>query len=159
MGFDLHGHRPSTEDGVYFQNNVWWWRPLATYACGIAPGITAHCTHWFSNAGDGLDAENASALAERLEAEVNEGRCERYARICRSQQEMAPNESCWLCDGTGTRKPVPERGAGDVITGIKCNNCHGEGTSRPWRTLYPFSVNNVKNFIKFLRACGGFTID
>jgi hypothetical protein len=49
----------------------------------------------------------------------------------------------------------PELGAGDMITGIKCNQCDGKGTERPWITNFPFDVENVRVFVKFLRACGG----
>jgi hypothetical protein len=37
---------------------------------------------------DGLDAERATALADRLDIEIKEGHCERYARVFCSEQEM-----------------------------------------------------------------------
>jgi hypothetical protein len=158
MGVDVIGNKPSAEEGEYFRNNWWWWRPLASYVCEIGPEITAHCKYWHSNDHDGLDAEHACALAERLEAEIASGRCERYERRHKSEQEMAPNEPCDLCDGTGTRKPVPERGAGDTVTGVVCNGCGGEGVVRPFWTHYPFDVDNVQRFVRFLRTSGGFII-
>ena len=33
MGFDVSGLKPETEEGMYFRNNVWWWRPLWEYIC------------------------------------------------------------------------------------------------------------------------------
>ena len=40
MGFDLNGinpkiNKPDTDEnpGVYFRNNVWWWRPLWDFVC------------------------------------------------------------------------------------------------------------------------------
>jgi hypothetical protein len=124
---DVIGTKPSTKEGECFRNSCIRWHPLADYACEIAPDITSQCRYWYSNDGYGLNAEHALALADRLDTEIREGRCDRYALRYKSAQEMAPDEPCWLCDGTGTRKPVPEVGAGDMITGIKCNSCGGEG--------------------------------
>jgi hypothetical protein len=157
MGFDIVGRRPLTEEGEYFRNSVWAWHPLAAYICEIAPGLASRCTYWHD--GDGLNAEDAVALADRLDTEIKEGRCECFARIHASEQEKAPDEACDFCEGTGVRRePVPERGAGGPIIGIQCNWCRGKGTVRPWRTNYPFSVENVQRFITFLRGCCGFSI-
>jgi DnaJ-class molecular chaperone len=120
--------------------------------------IAGKCQHWHSNDGDGLDFAAALELATILQAEIDSGRCERRARIYTSAQEAEPDVVCDLCDGTGTRKPVPEWGAGDLASGIRCNACAGEGHVRPWPTHYPFDVENVRQFIAFLRGCGGFAI-
>lgn len=58
----------------------------------------------------------------------------------------------------------PETGAGD----FPCNGCGGDyhaktpgtGSHRPRGTLlsYPFDVENVAEFVVFLRDCGGFEI-
>jgi len=188
MGFDIIGCRPSSEVGKYFCNNVWNWRPLAHYCYEIAPDITKHCREWHTNDGDGLDADQALALAARLDAEVRAGCTEQHARRHESVREMMPTKPCWLCGGTGTRKPPSGRGIaeasdaldfdsngeivirgnlidkncpigpGDMKTGVKCNACRGEGFTRPFAAHYPFTVENVRNFVAFLRECGGFQI-
>ena len=158
MGMDVYGKNPTTEEGECFRNNIGHWHPLAEYVGEIAPDIAGKCRHWHTNDGDGLDAADVRKLADILQAEIDSGRCEHYARIYASAQERTPNESCWLCAGTGTRKPAPEVGAGGLVTGIVCNGCKGEGWFRPWSTRDRFSVENVQNFIVFLRDCGGFEI-
>jgi len=159
MGMDVFGKQPTSKSGEYFRNNAWWWRPLADYACEVAPEITARCTYWQSNDGDGLDAQGAVALADKLQAEIDAGRCADYARKRTSAIEMMPDEPCWLCDGTGTRAPPPNCGAGDPKNGgIQCNSCLGRGFIRPNAASYPFSVENVGKFVAFLRASGGFKI-
>jgi hypothetical protein len=158
MGVDIYGNAPTGKAGEYFCNNWWWWRPLADYACKIAPHITAACKCWHSNDGDGLDAAGARELADALQAEIDSGRCVRYAQVYASEQALMPDESCWLCEGTGTRRSLPERGAGDCATGVKCNACGGEGHIRPYATEYPFKVENVREFVAFPRECGGFVI-
>jgi hypothetical protein len=40
----------------------------------------------------------------------------------------------------------------------QCWMCNGKGTVLPWSTNYPFSVENVEEFEKFLRDSGGFRI-
>ena len=61
MGFDIFGVNPTTEEGKYFRNTVWWWHPLAGYILDVAPKeIISKCTYWNSNDGDGLDAANAA---------------------------------------------------------------------------------------------------
>jgi hypothetical protein len=140
MSFDIIGQRPSTQKGKCFSTNGASWSPLALYIQRIAPELASQCTYWYTNDGDGLDAEHAAALADRLDVEIREGRCERYLRLFKSEQEMEPDEACHTCNGTG------------------CRRCDEKGMVRPLWTLSPCSVEIVKNFVIFLRACGGFSI-
>jgi hypothetical protein len=153
MGMDVYG-----ESGAYFRSNVWWWRPLADYVIKVAPDIAGQCHYWQSNDGDGLGKADSLRLADSLQAEIDAGRTARYETIYRSEREKLPNEPCWLCEGTGTRKPPPQRGAGDPRTDGPCNCCDATGYTRPQSTEYPFSVDNVRRFVDFLRGCGGFRI-
>jgi hypothetical protein len=159
MGMDVFGKQPRSERGAKFRNNVWWWHPLAKYACKVAPEITSACEYWQSNDGDGLDDGGAIALADALQAEIDSGRADAYAQRYTSEQEMRPNEPCNICEATGIRLPTPVAGAGDLAHGgIKCNGCNGSGYVRPSDSEYPFSVENVVEFVAFLRDCGGFEI-
>ena len=114
MGMDICGKQPTTEEGKYFCNNIWWWRPLADYVCEIAPEIADKCQYWQSNDGDGLNGHDSLRLAELLQKEIESGRTAAYARRREAKLEMAPNEPCLLCEATGTRKPPPDGGAGDL---------------------------------------------
>lgn len=175
MGMDVYGKKPSAIEGEYFRNNVWWWRPLANYALVTAPAITAKCSHWHSNDGDGLGARDSVRLADALQTEIDTGRCATYAERYEARLQAVPDEQCKFCHGTGIRDdevgrkygspekivPAPHDGeepnprAGQVGW---CNGCGGRGSVRPFETQYPFSVKNVQQFIAFLRACGGFKI-
>jgi hypothetical protein len=157
MGMDVYGKNPKAPEGEYFRANVWFWRPLADYVCSIAPELCCKCQYWQSNDGDGLEASDSIQLAERLQAELDAGRTEAHAHIYQSKQAAMPKEFCSTCEGTGTRRPVPERGAGDLKDGgIRCNGCDGDGYCEPFN--YPFSVKAVQEFTAFLRASGGFMI-
>lgn len=43
-------------------------------------------------------------------------------------------------------------------TPVECVRCHGYKSHRPRETEYPFEVENVQNFVKFLETCGGFEV-
>ena len=115
MGMDVYGKNPTSENGKYFRNNVWWWRPLAEYCKQIAPEITSKIKYLQSNDGDGLQTqEDCNILADKLQEAIDK-------QIAYNPPENLPLE--------------------------------GESYS------YPFSYDNVKEFITFLRSCGGFEID
>jgi hypothetical protein len=159
MAMDIVGKGPRSEAGKRFCNNVWVWRPLASYCCDVAPEIAQECEHWQTNQGDGLDDAGAVALANVLEREIESGRTASHERRFRQEQEIAPNEPCQICAATGIRLPVPHAGAGDPNNGgFRCNGCEGAGYVRARIASYGFSVENVKQFASFLRDSGGFEI-
>jgi hypothetical protein len=175
MGMDVCGRKPKSKKGGYFRNTLWWWRPLAKYCTEIAPEITARCTGWQYNDGDGLNDCDSVALAEVLQEEINSGRCEAYAKIRTAEIEALPNEICECCDGAGVLSEQWIKGAKkfaddnhdlseilgpppDFKVGDQCHRCEGTGTRRPWACEYSFAVENVQEFVTFLRSCGGFSI-
>jgi hypothetical protein len=74
MSFDIYGRAPTSEEGKYFCRNHMGWVPITEYILTVAPDIAAKCKYWDTNDGDGLDAEHAVALADRLDAEIQSGR-------------------------------------------------------------------------------------
>lgn len=170
MGMDVYGQFPTTKAGEYFRNNCWWWRPLAEYVCSVAPAVTATCKSWHYNDGDGLGPSDSVLLADALQAEIDTRRCAKYA--ARYQREIAaiPSERCDLCGGSGVRSDtvgVSNRFHLQKIDKVGhprfgqtgwCNACDGTGETEPSAKYYPFSVENVQEFVTFLRGCGGFEI-
>ena len=154
MGMDVSGKKPTTEAGGYFRNNCWWWRPLWEYCEHIAPHLTNKVKYAGSNDGDGLGARDSKKLAELLQAEVDAGKTRVYQLARDAELAAMPDETCWLCGGTGKRAEPPSVGAGVY----PCNGCASTGKVRPSACNYPFDVDNVKGFIEFLRGCGGFEI-
>jgi hypothetical protein len=88
MGFDIHGRKPTGENGKYFGRTIWGWRPIADYCIHVAPEVCAPCKDWYTNDGDGLDADGAAALAVALQKEVNENRTLAYAARLASAEEQ-----------------------------------------------------------------------
>jgi len=138
----VFGSKPTSVCGAYFRNNEWWWGIMAEYFIMVAPEKCAPCGEWFIADGDGLDAAAAVALAEALQKEVDSGRTETFAQEREATMPMR-DEECHACGGTGWRPP----GAPRVVDYV-----------RPRTRLYPFSTENVVNFIAFLRDSGGFAI-
>ena len=147
MGMDVLGNDPSSKEGEYFCNNISWWHPLATYCCNIAPDITKHCKRWHSNDGDGLNNALSLALADRLDTELAGGRAHLYAR---ARQAAGDEEPCPMCKSTGAVcAPVGM---------VECPICGGTGYAAVANTFDPFTVENLREFVAFLRGCGGFAI-
>jgi hypothetical protein len=151
MGMDVIGRNPASDQGEYFRNNAWWWGSLADYCMEIAPDVTARCKYWHSNDGDGLSDRDSGALADALQKEIESGRCEAHAKAV---EAAASSERCIVCEGSGVSMPIPKVGASDAVTDIKCWACGGDG--RVFSEY--FSVENVQEFVTFLRDSGGFNI-
>ena len=149
MGMDIKGLAPINEQGKYFRNNIWFWRPLAFYCEHVAPGLTNY-EAWHFNDGAGLNNTGALALASFLHTELISGRTLAYQEKWIAEQQAEPDEECSLCKGTGTRED-------HFVTG-PCNGCNGKGVRRPFMTMYPFEVQNVEEWTHFLLNCGGFEI-
>lgn len=176
MGMDVYGKKPTSEAGRYFRNNVWWWRPLAEYIfIHGPPELVRKCQHWHTNDGDGLKAEDSVKLAEFLQGEIESGRTQTWAAERAAKLGRLPRETCDICQGSGIRSDEIGREKGHLDKLISaangfepthprfgrmgwCNGCDGQGTRERFETWYDFSVENVQEFVTFLRHCGGFEI-
>ncbi|MFV0373746.1 hypothetical protein [Microbacterium sp.] len=164
MAMDIYGKNATAEVGRYFRNTVWWWRPLASFLTAAYPELTAGCTHWQSNDGDGLDENGALALADALDRDLANGRVTAHADQYATEIAALPDSDCDLCQGTGLRTDGIGRSRGmdkprDRDTGKGgCNGCQGTGRRRHWDKNYSFDVENVREFAAFLRHSGGFEI-
>lgn len=151
MGMDVYGKNATSETGNYFRNNVWWWRPLWDYCLEVSETAREKVgNRGHFNDGAGLDAEDALKLASELEVEVMLGNTAEYAAARTMHLDRLPLEDCDLCHATGTRN--------DAIVQGTCNKCGGRGKVPQWETNYPFSLENVQEFIAFLKDSGGFEI-
>lgn len=136
MGFDVYGRNPTSERGRYFRNSIWGWHPLAGYCNAVAPAICAPCKYWHSNDGEGLDAFGAVALAHVLEAEIESGRTESYARASR------PGDK-------------PHKDVESLLGVLGSLGFTDVAPSPPDPSSF---VENVAGFVAFLRDSGGFEI-
>ena len=183
MGFDLSGMNPNmsspepelppfterTDDdwgtyhawqkencGVYFRNNVWWWRPLWSYVCSVCYNILSDKDieqgSW--NDGHKISKTKAGKIAKRLHSMIEDGKVKEYENGYKKQLASLEQVDCDICDATGNRQEPPKTGAGDR----ECNGCNGTGKVDDWAKSYPFSEENVREFANFCLNSGGFRI-
>ena len=152
MGMDVFGRKPTSPEGEYFRRNVWGWNPLAQLCERAAPDIAMECEHWHSNDGDGLDASDAATLAERLQLLIADGSVAAYIKRRDAALAQLPDETCGCCDGTGMRRDATGNDR------AKCRQCGGKGKQENFARHYHLDEDDVKEWLVFLRACGGFEI-
>lgn len=150
MGFDLYGVQAKSENGEYFRNNVWWWRPLASYVLENVALPEEGKELWHTNDGHLVSEKTAVEIADTLARLVEEGHTARYEKEYQRELDALPLDICGLCAGTGQRNDRFVKGT--------CNACGGAGKVKNFATNYPFSVDNVREFAAFCRESGGFTI-
>jgi len=151
--------------GVYFRNNCWWWRPLAYF-------ITEHCD-WLTteqkerlqdNSGFEFSEDEALTIADTLQEKVDDGTAGRRHKENKLERKVAEEWNAKLQaqekelgnlarKETGDKNIVPHDYPGDIKK--KWDALQGQ---RDWKASYPFALENIKEFIKFLRECGGFQV-
>src|SRR5437870_12420686 len=110
MGFDLYGSKAKSEKGEYFRNNVWWWRPLATYVLQHVEVPKNQAKHWEYNDGIEVKEKLAITIADTLDKLIKNGDTARYEKEYKAWQESLPDEACDVCHGTGQRDDVFAKG-------------------------------------------------
>ena len=133
MGFDLHGLAATSKNGSYFRNNVWWWRPLWNFTCKHCNSILTEKKRDSGHFNNGIKIgpKIAIKIANKLQETIDNGL---------AAQEEKKNKK-----------------------GIKEAKKHNKKlkSSDPkydWGVYYPFTVENVKEFIVFCHESGGFII-
>lgn len=137
MGMDVMGKDPSNENGEYYRANIWAWATLQSLL------ISAGCEEakkWSSNDGRGLNTQKAcDVLADQLEHYIKTHPEARYSMPVKGQSPIAEGVIRLLgAESLGTN-PKGEFGKGNI-------------------SPYYIEVGDVREFITFLRSCGGFEI-
>ena len=152
MGMDLSGFNHKSEKGDYFRNNCWWWRPLWNFVCDECSDVITEDDASGGHYNDGhlIDETKCEVIVERLTEMLESGYVKTYQDIRQKQLDKLPMEKCETCDGSGVRY--------DKVIQGECNGCNGTGEREPWSKSYPFEVDNVKEFVEFVKDSGGFQI-
>lgn len=157
---DAKEHKNSNP-GIYFRNNVWWWRPLWDYVCEISEDVMSEedIEAGHSNSGCEIHEDTIERILIKLHIEIALGNHKTYEKEHTEKLKKLPLETCTYCKGTGTREwPDGEQ---------DCNVCNTEytkkegipiGKVKQWSCSYPFSAENVENFVRFLEESGGIQI-
>ena len=70
--------------GIYFRNNIWWWRPLWDYVYDVCPDILDNNARYdggHGNGGTSFTAKEAEQIADKLFEEIDNGNTEAYAKL------------------------------------------------------------------------------
>lgn len=136
MGYDLYGENPQNKKGEYFRNNIWWWSKLWEYACviGAISGALDGKDFGKGHANDGkrISRTKAIKLAKALQASIDSGMAKEYSAAI-SKKVRAANRY--------NKKLINDK----VM-------------EQNWDANYPFTISNLKEFIKFVKNSGGFRI-
>lgn len=134
MGMDVWGCNPVSPAGKYFRANIWSWRPIQALIAELCSDL--------------LDEQTLIRLG------VNVGAGPRDARIC---LEMASRFDHWLerhTQGHGLDLGLRVTPDGRFVT-------PAEVAANPaLETLSPYQVadEHLKEWVEFLRNCGGFEV-
>ena len=162
MGVDISGRKPTTNEGDYFRSNWWGWRPI-NYICQLAAEqskLKIDFSYWGSNDGKGLRTQK---------------QCDKLADAIELLLSNSPNYNEYMVDESDRIQIVLgswcEAGTGRFIGAEKemeLNEQYEYGTilfssvvtkdGMLVESSHSASLSHIKNFITFLRGCGGFQI-
>jgi len=160
MGVDISGRKPKTEAGDYFSSNWWGWRPILAIseAAMISSKLDYDTSYWGSNDGKGLRTQKqCDKLADAIDLLISNNYNE---YLTEDDDRIYIVMGSWCEAGTGKFVPSDftaslneEYEYGDILYGpIVAEN----GTMV--ESSYSTSLGRIKQWITFLRSCGGFEI-
>lgn len=160
MGVDISGIKPKTDEGDYFASNWWGWRPIhaISEAAILSSKLDYDTSYWGSNDGKGLRTQKqCDKLADAIDLLIFNNYNE---YLTEDDDRIYIVMGSWCEAGTGKFVPSDftaslneEYEYGDILYGpIVAEN----GTMV--ESSYSTSLGRIKQWITFLRSCGGFKI-
>lgn len=151
--------------GVYFRNNVWWWRKLAQYVYENTGEVSEKDYDlWHENSGHEVDEVTAIRIADTLEALMKQGHTAEYQAVVEKSMVEAKEHNKGVQEKMlSLRKLVIEMTGKEDITPADYPKAQHDlweelYSSKRWEDSYPFTVENVQEFVDFARHSGGFEI-
>ena len=136
--------------GVYFRNNVWWWRPLWLFVCERFDDVLTEqdMERGCYNDGHEITVDKAMQIGIDLTCMLEDGRIQAYNDRYEAEMKALPKVNCRVCDNNnyGNHKKKT------------CKACKQTGLVDDWAKSYPFDVENIREFATFCLESGGFTI-
>jgi hypothetical protein len=110
MGMDVIGRNPTAPEGEYFRASIWHWPLLVKVITSLYRQETSSCKAWeYNDDDDGLDREQAFALAEALEQKLRSGEVA-YA-LCDPSLISTPKMAIAVAEWCGSQGMVIEHPA------------------------------------------------
>lgn len=151
MGMDVYGINPADDDGDYFRANVWSWRPILSMI-ELANEMAGKTL---------LDQETLDSMGHNDGAGLNtQGECEFLAQLL--QQLVTPknlSDAGFVVDGEEINYPIWDKEK-DLVTDAEglLKRADEVDDLENYKSAYGTTFDHVKQFIKFLRSCGGFEV-
>ena len=166
MGFDLHstGNHKS-EKGEYFRNNVWGWRRLADFVC-TQTGVVQdeHKKFWQSNDGHEVTDQEALQIAKQLKALIKDGTVSKAIHEVEEETKKAEENNKFVdeCHRMLRDKVERETGKTNLAPADYPKEDHDTWdwiqSKYDYASSYPFTMENVEEFIEFCEQSNGFRI-
>ena len=166
MGFDLYSlGNHKTDKGEYFRNNVWWWRRLADFVCEQT-GVIAETDkeHWQSNSGHEVDEQTAKQITKQLKALIKDGTVSKAIIEVEKEMEKAEKNNKFVdrCHEMLRAKVEKETGMTNLAPADYRGDDHDTWdwiqSKYSYGSSYPFTMENVQEFIEFCEQSNGFRI-
>ena len=151
--------------GDYFRNNVWWWRPLASYVIKYTGCIDeSDHEYWSENGGHEVDDETAKQIHNQLQVLIESGHTQKFQDDYEKERlkaekhnDKVEKELEKFCKSVEKKLGKTNLAPADFP---KADHDEWERIyhKRKWSASYPFSVENVKEFAEFCKFSGGFKI-
>jgi len=152
MGMDLNGWK-----GECFRGQWGDWHRLADCILALAPTEAQPCKGWYHNDGDGLNAAESLALADRLDQCIADGTAESYVQALGGVSRLQKGLFCQRCN-TSLSLAACFRGVGIVDDeALACESCGNTSRKIVGETGYT-GFNGLSEFALFCRHSGGFSI-
>ena len=151
--------------GVYFRNNCWWWRPLANFIIEKCDWLTQEQqARLHDNSGFEFSQHEAGTIADTLQKMVDAGTAAEREEVNKRERAVAAewNKGINAQQDKLEKEVIKETGDAKIVP-----YDYPEPFKKKWddlqkemdnRASYPFKEANVKEFICFLRECGGFQV-
>jgi hypothetical protein len=166
MGFDLYSlGNHKNKNGEYFRNNVWWWRPLADFVCEHTKCIEEKDKKsWQHNDGHEVDEVLAKQIATQLKALIKDGTVSKAIKENEEMHDQAEQNNKFVdrCHKLLADKVEKEQGKENLAPADYPKDDHDTWdwiqSKYNYGSSYPFTMENVEEFIQFCEDSRGFRI-
>lgn len=144
--------------GYYFRSNWWGWRPIVIFtetACALS-NIDVDLEDWHTNSGEGPETqEQCNEIADAIESLISQNGCP----IKEDDDILYLVTGCWCTnEGKFVDKAVEEKLNKEYPFGSVLTQGVITESGELVRSAHGCSLERIKEFIQFLRNCGGFQV-
>ena len=161
--YDTLDEWETSNPGMYFRNNVWWWRPLWSYVIDNCPFLTedeAQAGGW--NDGREIDEIKALLIASTLEDLIESGAVKKHEKEYEDNRNKIQLKNKLIENKMDKITEIEKQKYGGLVPKDYPEPYRSDWTklheSKDWGGSYPFDEDNVKKFAVFCKESGGFQI-